>query len=79
MGCPVVPLHTQLEKSEIVRFLVNTKPTAIFCDVSDYNRLKEALEELKRDAKVFIFGENDYGMETVESLFAETGQENSFV
>lgn len=79
LSCPVLSLHTMLEKKEMVRFLGKTKPAAIFCDGSAYDKLKGALEELKMDVKVFTFGENDHELELVENLFVETGKEDSFV
>lgn len=81
LACPFVPLSPILSKDEIVRILAKIKPTVIFCDVEAelYDLLKEALNELRLDIKVFTFKQHTDDVEFVESLFQETGEENTFV
>lgn len=78
LACPIAPMHPMLSKQEIVRFLAKTKPTVIFCDASSWCQLNEALEELNLNVKVFTFGEKVDGLERVEDLLMETGEESSF-
>lgn len=77
--CPIVPLCPFLSKDEIVHILVKVQPPLMFCDAKLYELLKEALDELKFDIKVFILDGHVEGLESVESLFEETGEEDSFV
>lgn len=79
LACPVAPLYSMLTKDEIVRFFLKTKPTVVFCDISAYDQLAEALNELPFSVKVFIFGGKLDGIEPVENLFVETGEEKDFV
>lgn len=80
LACPVAPLYSMLTKNEIVRFFLKTKPTVVFCDVSAYDQLAEALNELPFNIKVFTFGGRMDGVEPVENLFVETGgKEEDFV
>lgn len=78
LACPVVPLHTMLSKDEIVRIWVKTKPTVVFCDTNSYHEMNEALKELKWNVKVFTFGGQIGGVESVENLLVETSDENNF-
>lgn len=79
LACPVAPLYSMLTKDEIVRFFLKTKPTVVFCDVSAYDQLAEALLELPFSVQVFTLGGKMNGAEPVENLFVETGEENDFV
>lgn len=79
LACPIVPLSPTLSKDEIVRVLAKTEPIVIFSDANSYEQMKEALKELKFKVKVFLFGEHIDGVESVDSLLTETGEENSFV
>lgn len=78
IACPIVPLHTMLSKSEIIRILEKTKPTAIFCDAFVYNELNEALKSLKWDIKIFTMEGRIGGVDPIENLLIETGNENNF-
>lgn len=77
--CPIVPLFPILAKNEIVRILTKIKPHVVFCDAELFNLLNEALKELKFNIEVFTFGQHVDGIESVETLFQETGEENTFV
>lgn len=79
LACPINALHPLLSKQEIVRVLSKTKPSVIFCAIDEYNRIDEALKELKLNMRIFIFDGYIEGLETVESLFADTGIENHFM
>lgn len=79
--CPIVPLTLILSKDEIVQILTKTKPPIVFCDAQLFDMLNEALSELQFTIKVFLFDGhgNDDGVESVENLFKETGEEDAFV
>lgn len=79
LACPIAPLHPMLTTHEIVRNLKKSKPAIIFCDSNVYNQLKNALNELEFDVKVFTFGGNIDGVETVKNLLLETGDESKFL
>lgn len=51
----------------------------MFCDAKLYELLKEALDELKFNIKVFILDGHVEGVESADTLFMETGKEDSFV
>lgn len=79
LGCPINTLDPSFGKVEILHMLNITKPRLMFCDAESYSLVSECLKELKNEAKVFTFGGQTGNSETVESLFIETGAENSFV
>lgn len=79
LACPIAPLHPMLSKAEIIRILMKTKPSIVFCDVSAYYRLNVALKELPFKVEMFTFDGRIEGFEPIESLFVETGEEDRFV
>lgn len=86
LGCPHIPLRALLTKDEMARILKKTQPTVIFCDLSTYGKLREALRESKLNPKLFLCGgggDDDAGhidgVESVENLYIETGEESRFV
>lgn len=78
LACPIVPLCPILSKEELVRILTKLQPPVIFCDSEFYTLLNDVLNELRFDIKVFIFEDHVDGVEHVDSLFVETGEENTF-
>lgn len=80
LGCPNVPLRPLLTKDEMARILKKTKPDIIFCDIDTHAKLREALFESHLNPKLFLCGRGHVdGIESVENLFIETGDECSFV
>lgn len=79
LACPVAPMHPLLSKQELVRVLAKTKPSVIFCDADVYNQMNEALEELSFKIEVFTFCGKVDGLEPVDNLLVETGDEPNFV
>lgn len=79
LGCPINPLHTGVEKSDVIRMFKLTEPSLVFCDVKVYDLIAECLMELKITAKVFTFNGGTDDSESVENLFIETGIESEFV
>lgn len=78
LACPISPLHPMLSKDEISHNLKKTKPSVVFCDVSSYNKMEEALKDAELHAKIFTFGGKSGISEPVENLFTETGVEDDF-
>lgn len=56
-----------------------TKPSIIFCDSDKFEILQSAIDEIRLNALVYVFGEKIDGIESVNSLFQETGIENQFM
>lgn len=79
LACPIAPLHSLMSKEEMISILAKTKPSVMFCDESAYEETSQILKELNFDVKFFIFGRPIDDLETVESLFVETGNESNFV
>lgn len=79
IGCAVNTLDPSYKKPELLHMLKTTKPALIFCDIETFDLVKECLNELNSNAKIFTFGGSKDGAEQVENLFVETNHENDFV
>lgn len=79
LGCPINPLHSLMEKEHVIKMLKKTEPCLIFCDVDAYDLMKEYLIKSGNNAKIFTFNGTQGDSEPVESLFAPTGCEDSFM
>lgn len=79
IGCAVNTLDPQFKKNELLHMLKTTKPKLMFCDIEAYELVIECLRELGNDAKVFTIGGRKSGSDSIECLFAETGNEMDFV
>lgn len=56
-----------------------TEPSVIFCDVDVYDLVKECLEKLVNDAKIYTFNGTKGNSMGIECLFQETGREEDFM
>lgn len=65
-------------KPDMIRMLQISEPRLIFCEVDKMDLLVECLNELKMKPKVFTLN-GTKGAESVECLFAKTGNEYDFV
>lgn len=79
LACPIIPLNTSLSKDEIIDILSKTKPVVVFCDAKNCAQMREALDKLKWNLKIFTFGGTVDGFEPVERLLDETEVENKFM
>lgn len=79
LACPMATLHSMLSKEELILILQKSKPSAIFCDINACDQLEEVLDELPYNIQVFTFDGQIDGYESVECLFAETGEESHFM
>lgn len=59
--------------------LTVTEPVLMFCDADVFELVKECLNELNNNAKVFTFGGHKNCSVDVERLFVETHNESSFM
>lgn len=55
-----------------------TQPKMMFCDVDVYDLVRECLNELENDARIFTFSGQSGDSEPVENLFEETEEESEF-
>lgn len=78
LACPVNPLDPSFTKSEIMHMLSITQPKMMFCDVDVYDLVRECLNELENDARIFTFSGQSGDSEPVENLFEETEEESEF-
>lgn len=51
----------------------------MFCDVENYELLRECLTELKNCAKIFTFGGSNGDSEQIETLFGKIHNESDFM
>lgn len=79
IGCLVNTLDPSFKKAEIIHILKLTKPVLMFCDVENYELLRECLTELKNCAKIFTFGGSNGDSEQIETLFGKTHNESDFM
>lgn len=79
LGCKTNILNPEYPKVRIVSLLKLIQPNVIFCDADFFDVIKECLNELRNDAKIFTFIGSRDGSECVENLFQETGMEEDFM
>ncbi|KAJ6644317.1 4-coumarate-CoA ligase 1, partial [Pseudolycoriella hygida] len=79
LGCPVNTLSPGFGKADLIYLLNITKPKLMFCTDERYELVAECLKELGNDARIFTFGGGVNGSDSVEYLFAQTGQEHTFL
>lgn len=54
------------------------KPKVIFIEKELVHKVKHIIEELKSNAKIYIFGPQSYGYQSVNDLLKPTGKELEF-
>lgn len=79
LGCTFNALSTSSARNDIIHMLRITKPAVMFCDVENYELVKDCLAELGNKAIMFTFGGSVDGSEPVENLFTKTHKENQFM
>lgn len=78
MGCPINPLDPSFSRTELMHMLSITKPKVVFCDVDVCDLMRECLNDLENDAKIFTFMGQTDDSEPVEVLFEEIDGEETF-
>lgn len=81
IGCPINPLDPSFSRTELMHMLSITKPKAVFCDVDIHDLVRECLDGLQNDAKIFTFMGQTNDSIPVETLFEEltAEEEDKFV
>lgn len=77
IGCPINSMHT-IWKLDTIRVLQMTEPTLIFCEAKLYDLVRECLDAVGNNAKIFTFNGVEGDSEPVENLLVETGDEDDF-
>lgn len=78
LGRPICVANSSWAPDNL-RMFEMTKPNLIFCDVRDYGMAIECRDKLGLKTKIFTFYETIGDSEHVETLFAETGNEEAFM
>lgn len=78
LGCPVNALATSFVKTEVVHMFTITKPSVVFCDVEEHEKMVESLQGCGIEAKIITMNGKIDGCEQVEDLLVETGLESTF-
>lgn len=81
IGCPINPLDPSFSRTELMHMLSITKPKAVFCDVDIHDLVRECLDDLENDAKIFTFMGQTNDSIPIETLFEEltTEEEDKFL
>lgn len=79
LGCPINPMFSSVEKTDIIRMFQISKPSVIFCEARLYDLAVDCMNQLGNSAKIFTFNGIRGDSEAVESLFTETGTEEDFL
>lgn len=79
LGCKTNIMNPEYPTERIVSLLKLVQPNVIFCDVGFYDLIKECLNELGDDTKIFTFIGSRDRSEPVENLFEGTGLEEDFM
>lgn len=66
-------------KADMMRMLQISEPSLMFCEVAKMDLLVECLNELNMKPKIFTFNGTKGDSESVECLFAPTGNEDDYV
>lgn len=65
-------LDPSFKRIELIHMLGMAKPELVFCDFDIFELVRDSLNELKNDAKIFTYGGCTDGCESVDVLFNET-------
>lgn len=63
----------------IVDIFQRIRPSFIFCDSDILDSIKDVINDIELDAKVFTVNESVDGFDSINVLMNETGNEDSFV
>lgn len=77
--CALVALHTGYLEGEMISAFEALQPKIIFTDLDAFETVYSSLKKLKMQAKIYTFCGATKESTAVSSLFAETGNERSFV
>lgn len=78
-GHPFNTLDPSFTEIEMTHMLNLTKPKLIFTELESYEIVKQSLQNVNNDAKIYTFGGQIEDSLPVENLFVETGIESEFM
>lgn len=79
LGCPINATHASAEKADMIHSFRMTRPSVIFCEIRVYDLVKECIDEIGIDTKIFTFNGQKADSEAVEDLLRVTHQEEDFM
>lgn len=81
IGAPVNPSDLSFTKNDIKHMFEQTKPKLVICDSDQVSKVREALSELRNDAKVYSisYGESSEDFLSFNELIEPTGSEDNFI
>lgn len=79
LGCPVNATHAATEKANMLYTFQITQPSVLFCEVGVYDLVKECVDEIGLNMKIFTFNGVKGDSEPVENLLQTTQDEDDFL
>ncbi|XP_065074956.1 uncharacterized protein LOC135698756 [Ochlerotatus camptorhynchus] len=80
LGIPVNTLDASFKRDDLSHMLQTVRSQVVFCDLETWPEMKIALEMVKLDPVVFIFGDGKVeGCKHVDELLIGTGTEDEFI
>lgn len=80
IGAAVNPLDISFSKDDLKQMFSQTLPKIVICDSDIVSKAREALSELKNEAKIFsIASEDEKKISNFAELLLPTGEEEEFV
>lgn len=76
LGCPITAKNVMTSREENHHFISIVKPKWVICDVECYDMLKECLNDLENDARIYTFGGRKGDSEDIEDLLVEAAKSN---
>ncbi|KAH8279427.1 hypothetical protein KR026_009539 [Drosophila bipectinata] len=74
-GTPINPLHPEFDSETTAYMYEVTKPKVIFCDLDNYETLKEVKSSLKFETELILLTGTIPGVRNVQDLLADDGTE----
>lgn len=78
-GHPINSLDTSFSEVEMEHMLSISRPKAVFCDADAVDLMRQCLQKLNNNARIFTFCGSRDGCIAAADLFVETGCEDDFM
>ena len=75
LGLPINPLSPIMNEKDIIQMFSMTKPKMIFCDAENVNVVKNAVDEMKSEAKILTVMDKVDGYECATVILKEMENE----
>lgn len=79
LGRPISVMDPSFTKSELKSIIGISKPKTFFCDINVHSLLEASLRDLNITARIFTFDGKRGDSISVDTLFAETNDEDNFL